>query len=93
MPHGNAMTDLEDLIQRAIDPSTVKLEGTLTSPPSFGVYLVEDTDDGRQHYRFGNHPVRMHELEDKFGAAELEYLFLSREDAAAMTALLNRPES
>ena len=32
------------------------------------------------------------ELEDKFGGCELEYLFLAREDAAAMTAALNRPE-
>jgi hypothetical protein len=88
----NAMTDLEDLIQRAIDPSSVKLEGTLTNPPSFGVYLIEDTDDGSQHYRFGSHPVRMQELEDKFGGCELEYLFLSREDAAAATSALNKRE-
>ncbi|WP_313402194.1 hypothetical protein [Stenotrophomonas sp.] len=85
------MIDLEDLIQRAIDPASVKLEGTLTNPPSFGVYVI-DTDDGT-HYRFGSHPVRLQELEDKFGGAELEYLFLSREDAAAMTAALNRPEA
>lgn len=86
------MTDLDDLIERAIDPSSVKLEGTLTNPPSFGVYAIENDEDGSTHYRFGNHPVRQHELEDKFGAAELEYLFLNREDAAAMTAALNRPE-
>ncbi len=58
-----------------------------------GVYLVEDTDDGSQHYRFGNHPVRMHDLEDKFGGCELEYLFLSREDAAAAAAALNKRET
>ncbi|MCD9085453.1 hypothetical protein [Stenotrophomonas sp. SY1] len=87
------MIDLEDLIQRAIDPSSVKLEGTLTNPPSFGVYAIENADNGNMHYRFGSHPVRLHELEDKFGGAELEYLFLSREDAAAMTAALNKPES
>lgn len=86
------MIDLDTLIQRSIDPSSVKPEGTLTSPPSFGVYAIENDEDGSTHYRFGNHPVRMHELEDKFGAAELEYLFLNREDAAAMTAVLNRPE-
>ena len=85
------MIDQEALIQRAINPSSVKLEGTLTNPPSFGVYAI-DSDDGSTHYRFGSHPVRMHELEDKFGGCELEYLFLSREDAAAMTAALNRPE-
>ncbi|HEX7989836.1 MAG TPA: hypothetical protein VF513_06695 [Stenotrophomonas sp.] len=87
------MIDLEDLIQRAIDPASVKLEGTLTNPPSFGVYAIENIDDGSTHYRFGNHPVRKQELEDKFGSAELEYLFLSREDAAALTSALNRPES
>ncbi|KRG45177.1 hypothetical protein ARC78_03040 [Stenotrophomonas pictorum JCM 9942] len=86
------MIDLDDLIERAIDPSAVKLEGTLTNPPSFGVYAITNDEDGSTHYRFGNHPVRLHELEDKFGAAELEYLFLNREDAAAMTAALNRPE-
>ncbi len=86
------MIDLDDLIQRAIDPSSVKLEGTLTNPPSFGVYVI-DSDDGSTHFRFGNHPVRQQELEDKFGGCELEYLFLSREDAAAMAAALNRPES
>lgn len=86
------MIDLDILIQRSIDPSSVKPEGTLTNPPSFGVYAIENDADGSIRYRFGNHPVRMHELEDKFGSAELEYLFLNREDAAAMTAVLNRPE-
>lgn len=87
------MIDLEDLIQRSIDPESVRLEGTLTNPPSFGVYAIENIDNGSTHYRFGNHPVRKQELEDKFGSAELEYLFLSREDAAALTAALNRPEA
>lgn len=86
------MIDLDDLLLRAIDPSAVKLEGTLTNPPSFGVYAIADDEGDITHYRFGNHPVRMQELEDKFGSAELEYLFLNREDAAAMTATLNRPE-
>ena len=87
------MIDLESLIQRSIDPESVRLEGTMTNPPSFGVYAIENIDDGSTHYRFGNHPVRKQELEDKFGSAELEYLFLSREDAAALTAALNRPEA
>lgn len=87
------MSELEDLIQHAIDPASVRLEGTLTNPPSFGVYLIEDTDDGRQHFRFGSHPVRMQELEDKFGNCELEYLFLSREHAATMTSALNHRDA
>ncbi|WP_305805335.1 hypothetical protein [Stenotrophomonas sp. YIM B06876] len=83
------MNALEDLIQQAIDPSLVKPEGTLTQPPSFGVYLIEDTTDGSRHYRFGSHPVRMQELEARFGNCELEYLFLSGATAAAMSSALN----
>lgn len=86
------MTEIEDLIERAIPSSSVKLEGTFTRPPSFGVYLITDAEDGSLHFRFGSHPARMQELEDRFGGCELEYLFLSRDDAAAMTALLNRRE-
>lgn len=84
------MNDFEELIQRAIDPDSVRLEGTLSSPPSFGVYLLTDADTGAQRYRFGSHPVRQHELEDRFGSCDLEYLFLSHSDAAAMTAVMNQ---
>ena len=83
------MNDLEELIDRSIDPDSVKVEGTLTNPPSFGVYAITDESNGDTHYRFGSHPVRMHELEDKFGGCELEYLYLTREDAAAMSIALN----
>lgn len=84
------MKDLEELIQRAIDPSSVRVEGTITTPPSFGVYLLIDADTGAQRYRFGSHPVRQQELEDRFGGCDLEYLFLSHSDAAAVTAALNQ---
>lgn len=87
------MNALEDLIQRALDPARVRVEGTLSSPPSFGVYLVVDPDTGNERYRFGAHPVRRQELEDQFGTCDLEYLFLSRTDAAELTSLLNRRES
>ena len=87
------MTTPEELIQRTIDPSSVRIEGTLTSPPSFGVYLIVDADTGAQRYRFGSHPVRQQELEDAFGGCDLEYLFLNRADAAALTSLLNHREA
>lgn len=48
------MIDTEELIQRAIDPASVRIEGTLTNPPSFGVYLVIDADTGEERYRFGS---------------------------------------
>lgn len=84
------MNDIEELIDRSIDPSTVRVDGTITIPPSFGVYAVVDADSDNVRYRFGSHPVRMHELEDKFDTCELEYLFLSMADAAAVTSALNR---
>ena len=84
------MIDTEELIQRAIDLSAVRIEGTLTNPPSFGVYLVVDADTVAERYRFGSHPVRQQELEDSYGGCDLEYLFLSRSDAAALTAALNK---
>ena len=86
------MNDLEELIDRSIDPDAVKVEGTLTNPPSFGVYAIANEDTGAIHYRFGSHPVRMYELEDRFGGCELEYLFLKQGDAAAVAALLNKRE-
>ena len=40
--------------------------------------------------RYGNYPVRMHELEREFGRrCELLHLFLSREDAKAVATALN----
>lgn len=84
------MHALEDLIQRAVEPSRVHVDGTLSSPPSFGVYLVVDPETGAERYRFGAHPVRQQELEDQFGGCDLEYLFLSRSDAAALTSALNK---
>ena len=87
------MKALEDLIQRAVEPSLVHIDGTLSSPPSFGVYLVVDPETGEERYRFGSHPVRQQELEDQFGGCDLEYLFLSRSDAAELASQLNKRES
>lgn len=86
------MLDLEDLLQRAVDPARVHIDGTVSSPPSFGVYLVVDPETGAERYRFGAHPVRLQELEDQFGSCDLEYLFLQRADAAALVTLLNKRE-
>lgn len=41
-------------------------------------------------FRFGNHPVRMMELEREFGACHLRYLFNNREAASSMAVLLDK---
>ena len=72
-------------LERAIDPSSVHPDGRLTRPRSYGVYCVR----GVQPYRFGNHPVRLRELEREFGSCTLEHLFASREDAKHVSDVLN----
>lgn len=79
---------LESILARAISPNSVKGDGTLTRPRSFGVYELA-TPGTSARYRFGNHPVRQLELERDFGGCKLEHLFLRREDARDAARLLN----
>jgi hypothetical protein len=82
------MIVLENIIRRAISPASVRQVGRLTVPPSFGVYRVPGAAASTRSYRFGNHPIRMRELENEFGSCKLEYLFTSREDAKALALAL-----
>lgn len=81
---------LGTLKSRAIPPSAVQPDGPLTSPRSFGMYELPAPGTGTRRFRYGNHPVRMHELERVFGSCTLRHLFLRREDAGSMAAQLNR---
>jgi hypothetical protein len=84
------MPDLiEAIIRRAISPSSVRVNGRLTHPPSYGVYALPANRGAARRYRFGNYPVRMQELERKFKRCTLEHLFLSRADAIALASMLN----
>lgn len=78
------------LEQKTISPHAVRPDGMLTLPRSYGVYTLPASASGTLRYRYGNHPVRMTELEREFGSCQLCHLFLHREDAAAMADLLNR---
>ncbi|CAN5369436.1 hypothetical protein BH10PSE16_BH10PSE16_02620 [soil metagenome] len=80
---------MEDICQRAINPGCVSPAGPLTSPRSWGVYQLPGTSGSTRQFRFGNHPVRMQELEREFGACQLVYLFLARPDAVSVAAALN----
>ncbi|TYT26476.1 hypothetical protein FZO89_09525 [Luteimonas viscosa] len=79
----------EDLARRAISPTDVRADGTLTLTRSYGVYELSPTATATRRFRLGNHPVRMLELEREFGSCKLVYLFLHRTDAVAMAAALN----
>lgn len=81
---------MDTLENRAIPPNAVRPDGMLTSPRSFGVYELPASVTGSRRFRYGNHPVRMHELQREFGSCTLRHLFLRREDAGSMSAQLNR---
>jgi hypothetical protein len=85
MPDPDCSARFAALKARAIDPSSVALDGSLTKPRTWGVYEV---DTGHRH-RMGNHPVRLEELQRETGRARLLFLFRSSKDAQAMKALLN----
>lgn len=88
MTTNNRPGRIDDLANRAIPPAAVRPAGTLTAPRSYGVYELPAAKATRR-YRYGNHPVRMQELEAEHGPCRLLYLFLQREDAQAMATALN----
>jgi len=83
---------LAQIVKRAIDPSSVKTDGRLTHPGSYGVYQLPYGVTDSDRFRLGNHPVRMQELEREFGPCTLTFLFEVRDDAKAVARALNGRE-
>jgi hypothetical protein len=77
------------VVARAISERAVVMDGDLTRPRSFGVYQIPRANKAIRLFRYGNHPVRMRELEREFGSASLRHLFLSRQDAQRVAGELN----
>lgn len=84
------MTSIDHIITRAISPSSVRPNGRLTSPRSYGVYRIPASANSTSSFRYGNHPVRQRELEREFGSSKLEYLFTERTRAKAVAQHLAR---
>jgi hypothetical protein len=84
---------IETLVGRTISPSHVLQDGVFTHPRSYGVYELPKSSLGTCRFRYGNHPVRMRELEREYGSCKLLYLFLQRIDAVAMVTILKSSES
>jgi len=80
---------ISSVLRRAIIPGSVRSAGPLTSPRSYGVYHLPQKAGATRRFRFGNHPIRMRELEQEFGSCKLEHLFLSRAEAMQVAAALN----
>ena len=77
------------LAGRSVSPQSVRPDGPLTSPRTYGVYELSGAPKGTRRFRMGNHPVRMRELQAEFGGCKMLYLFVQRSDAVDMAAALN----
>jgi hypothetical protein len=78
------------LLALAVAPSSLRVVGPYTSPPSWGVYRIEPaTRSATRRYRLGNHPVRERELRAEFGRVQVVALFASRPLAVELAALYN----
>ena len=81
-----------ELLALSIAETAVRADGNLTIPRSFGVYRIVAGAGTSRRYRFGNHPVRRHELDRELGATRLEALFFERRLAEELARLLNAGE-
>lgn len=84
------MDGISKLMERAKNPSSLKLDGNYTIPRSFGVYRIVVAGNVGKRYRFGNHPVRMNEILSDIGDCETVAIFLDRDDARQLASELNR---
>jgi len=80
-----------ELLAQAISRSSVKVQGLYTTPRSWGVYKIERPQryHATKQFRFGNYPVRKHELETEFGVVKLVALFSARVFAQQLASHLN----
>jgi hypothetical protein len=80
----------DTLISRSISVSAVRVADKYTVPPTYRVYKLRPGLGRGREFRYGNHPIRQHELVRDYGSAHLEALFESRYYAKAFARFLNR---
>ena len=81
---------LAELVEQAILPNSVRANGPLTIPRTYGVFEVPTSCTSTRRYRFGNYPIRQTELIREFGACKLVRLYKDRNLAQATADLLNQ---
>ena len=81
---------IADLLALTVPGHTLKSNGRYTSPPTWAVYCIESsTAPSTRRFRSGNHPVRMLELERRYGKAERIALYPKKRLASELVRLLN----
>ncbi len=84
-------TRLQEILQKSLPQMLVEPCGKFTEPRTWGVYKISEhrSTASTRRYRFGNHPIRQHELTNEFSTTELLALFRDRADAIELARLLN----
>ena len=82
---------VEDLLAKAVAPSSLSLDGSYTRPRSWGVYEIAPPESERatRRFRLGNHPIRERELLTEFGSVRVIAIYTSRTLAESLASLLN----
>jgi hypothetical protein len=92
-PYGMERKDLppavQALLESAVMPYTLTRAGRYTQPRSYGVYELAEPPVSTTRFHFGNHAVRLRELQHAYGRVHLFALFLKREDAEELCRILN----
>ena len=83
------MNTRDHLLMTAVNQKILRFVGNLTEPRSYGVYEIERGGSAGKRFRFGNHPVRLNELERDFGSCSIKAVFLKRDRAKALADYLN----
>jgi hypothetical protein len=81
---------VQELVEMAVSPLTLRSNGSLTIPQSWGVYLITpDSQTATRRFRYGNHPIRQLELQNEFGSVRPVAHFTARALAVELASLLN----
>ena len=78
-----------ELLDKSVGTTSVVMRDKYTSPRTYGVYQLKGNKGHGREFRYGNHPIRKHELVREFGSATVVALFLSRSDAMELAAIEN----
>jgi hypothetical protein len=86
----NSSSDKQEaLLLKSLKNSELVTDGKYTNPRTWGTYDICDNSKKSNRFRFGNHPVRMNELNRKYNTCHIVAIFSSRELACELANLLN----
>lgn len=79
----------KELLSKAVTPPSFTVVGMLTAPRTFGVYQLKGQAKSGRTFRFGNHPIRHHELTNEYGRTDVVAIFFNRRDAMELANIEN----